>query len=105
MNCSNDSELALLFNSKTYSIAGLINSKTPMSTASLPRAYTLKPDALVRSLLKAGWSQESIAHEINSTQATVSRIFSGKHQDPRYSVVERLRELVMKVDELSSSAC
>lgn len=71
-----------------------------MPTA-LPLAYTLKPDALVRTLLKAGWSQDAIAHEVEATQPTISRILSGRHADPRYSVVEKLRELVVKLDELT----
>jgi len=62
-------------------------------------AYLQKPDELVRSLIRAGWSQEAIASAIDATQPTVSRILSGRHKDPRYSVVEKLRHLVLNLDE------
>jgi predicted transcriptional regulator len=58
---------------------------------------SLKPDQIVAALVRAGLSQEEIAAGANVTQPTVSRIFSGKHKDPRYSVVEKLRDLLRKV--------
>lgn len=64
-----------------------------------PAAYLQKPDELVRTLIRAGWSQEAIASSIDATQPTVSRILSGRHKDPRYSVVEKLRQLVLNLDE------
>lgn len=67
----------------------------------VPTAYTQKPDELVCSLIRAGWSQGEIADAIDATQPTVSRILSGRHKDPRYSVVEKLRQLVLKLDELT----
>lgn len=65
----------------------------------IPTAYTQKPDELVRTLIRAGWSQGEIADAIDATQPTVSRILSGRHKDPRYSVVEKLRHLVLNLDE------
>lgn len=63
--------------------------------------YAKKPDELVRTILRAGWSQEQVAASVDVTQATISRILSGQHKDPRYSVVEKLRELAVKLLELS----
>ncbi len=65
----------------------------------IPTAYTQKPDELVSTLIRAGWSQGEIADAIDATQPTVSRILSGRHKDPRYSVVEKLRHLVLNLDE------
>ncbi len=65
----------------------------------VPTAYTQKPDELVCALIRAGWSQGDIANAIDATQPTVSRILSGRHKDPRYSVVEKLRRLVLNLDE------
>ena len=67
----------------------------------VPPAYTKKPDELVLALIRAGWSQEAIADSINTTQATVSRILSKRHLDPRYSVVEKLRQLVLTLDDFA----
>jgi len=69
---------------------------------SVPPAYTQKPDQLIVSLLRAKWSQEAIADAVGISQPTVSRILSGAHKDPRYSVVERLRQLVLNLDEFSA---
>ncbi len=63
--------------------------------------YTKKPDELVRIIIRAGWSQEEIAASVNVAQPTISRILSGQHKDPRYSVVEKLRELAISLLELS----
>ena len=67
----------------------------------IPATYTQKPDELVRTLIRAGWSQGEIADAIDATQPTVSRILSGRHKDPRYSVVEKLRQLVLNLDEFT----
>lgn len=66
--------------------------------------YSKKPDELVLELRKSGWSQEQIADATGVTQSTISRILSGQHKDPRYSVVERLRELVLNFYELADEA-
>lgn len=62
-----------------------------------------KPDELIRNLIRAGWSQEEVAASLEVTQPTVSRILSGKHKDPRYSVVEKLRNLVLGLEEFSAT--
>ena len=69
----------------------------------IPAAYTQRPDELIRTLIYAGWSQEKIAEYVGTTQPTIHRIYSRK-RDPRYSVVEKLRELVLNMLELTSEA-
>lgn len=66
--------------------------------------YELEPDELVRTLIRAGWSQEAIAASIEATQPTVSRILSGRHKDPRYSVVRKLQTLVLNLSEFQVAA-
>ncbi len=56
------------------------------------------PAQLVRALMGAQWSQQRIADEVGVTQPSISRILSGRHHDPRHSLVERLRELVRDVE-------
>lgn len=70
-----------------------------MATTASP--YVQAPDELVRNLIRAGWSQENIANAIGASQPTVSRILSGRHKDPRYSVVKKLQELVLNLAEFS----
>lgn len=64
-----------------------------------PTPFELEPDELVVALIRAGWSQESIATSVEATQPTISRILSGKHKDPRYSIVKKLRNLVLNLSE------
>ncbi|KDC00150.1 DNA-binding helix-turn-helix protein [Bordetella bronchiseptica D993] len=62
----------------------------PATTPTIPAAYTQRPDELVCALIRAGWSQEQIADATDVSQPTICRIYSGRHKDPRYSVVENL---------------
>ena len=62
------------------------------------------PEQLVRTLIRHRWSQESIAERIGATQPTVSRILSGRHRNPSYRVVERLRELVLALEDFPGRA-
>lgn len=88
-------------NATAYNIAPVVIRKCiPMT---IPPAYLQKPDELVRTLIRAGWSQEAIASSIGVTQPTVSRILSGRHKDPRYSVVEKLRQLVLDLDDFKEA--
>lgn len=48
---------------------------------------------LVRDLLDLGWTQMQIADEIEVTQPTISRLLSGKREDPPASVALPLIEL------------
>lgn len=60
-----------------------------------PAVYAYTPDKLILSLIRSGWSQTQIAVAVDTSQATVSRILSGAHRDPRHSLVEKLRRLVI----------
>jgi len=61
--------------------------------------YSMAPMDMVKTLIKSGWTQPAIADAVGTSQPTVCRILSGKHKDPRYSVVEKLRQLVLELDE------
>lgn len=63
----------------------------------------MTPSKLITNLMKAGWPQAKIAEHIGVSQATVSRILSGKHKNPRYHVVDRLRRLVEEVESFSGN--
>lgn len=63
--------------------------------------YALSPEKLLHLLIANRWSQERIALEVETTQATISRIWSGKHKHPRHSTVDRLRQLVLRLEEFS----
>lgn len=69
------------------------------STPTRSTAYTQAPDQLILTLLRAGWSQERIAHAVGVSQPTICRIYSCRHKNPRYNVVEGLRRIVMSLDE------
>ena len=60
---------------------------------------TMTPAALVAELERAGWPQGRIAEMCDTTQATISRIGKGVHQNPGYLVVDKLRELVAALDD------
>lgn len=66
-----------------------------LSTAEI---YKMTPESLVVHLVRKQWRQEQIAFEADTSQATISRIMSGKHHGTRYAVIERLRELVLKLE-------
>ncbi|WP_197331160.1 helix-turn-helix domain-containing protein [Ralstonia syzygii] len=69
-----------------------------------PSAYTQRPDELICTLIRAGWSQEQIAEATEVSQPTICRIYSGRHKDPRYSVVEKLRQLVLNLNDFQRVA-
>lgn len=48
---------------------------------------------MLRALLRSGLTEESIALAVNVNQSTISRILSGKIQDPKGSVVSRIKHL------------
>ncbi len=50
------------------------------------------PQELVKFLTDAGFSQAVIAERAGVKQPTISRILSGKHDDPKSSVLNRLNE-------------
>jgi predicted transcriptional regulator len=67
-----------------------------------PSIYSQSPDELVRALVRTGWSQYDIANAVDVAQPTISRILSGRHKDPRWRVVEKLRRLVLELDEFAA---
>lgn len=50
----------------------------------------------VQRLIDSGFTQVEIEEKTGVPQATVSRILTGKHADPRSSTVEKLRQLKPK---------
>ena len=48
---------------------------------------------LVVELLGRGFTQQELAAAAQVSQATISRIASGQHKDPKSSTVDRLRLL------------
>lgn len=54
------------------------------------------PREIVQAAIDAGWTQSKIAAESGVPQATISRILSGEHNDPRFSTVEKLRAIKVK---------
>ncbi len=62
--------------------------------------FEMSPVELIDYLIRKGWMQEQIANEVDSTQPTICRIRNGIHKSPRYCLVERLRQLVLRLEEL-----
>lgn len=50
------------------------------------------PQELVRILVEANYSQAVIAEHAGVSQATISRILSGEHDDPKSSVLINLNK-------------
>ena len=55
----------------------------------------MSPQEIVRACIQANFTQEQIAAESGVPQATISRILTGAHSDPRNSTVEKLREFYL----------
>lgn len=47
-------------------------------------------------LMKRGFTEESIALALNVNQSTISRVLSGKTQEPRVTLVNSIRHLFEK---------
>lgn len=74
-------------------------STTKTRTPILPKAFTQKPDELICTLIRAGWTQGQIADASDTTQPTICRIYSGNHKNTSYTIVDKLRQLVINLDE------
>lgn len=70
---------------------------------SIADAYRLPPSELVLILVRLGWTQEQIALEAGTGQATICHILSGKRKHPRYTTVVKLRDLVLRLNDLAPS--
>ncbi|WP_126530470.1 helix-turn-helix transcriptional regulator [Serratia rubidaea] len=62
---------------------------------------TLTPREVVQSLIASGMTQLDIRRETGISQASISRILTGKLADPRVSVATALRALHEKVQKQS----
>lgn len=62
------------------------------------------PQALVKELIDAGYSQAVIAQRAGVKQPTISRILSGEHDDPKSSVLIKLTEFVNDVRAVAATA-
>ena len=58
------------------------------------------PTEIINNLLDRGWTQEAIANEIGTTQATISRIARQQHANPSYLIADALRRLEASLNEL-----
>lgn len=58
------------------------------------------PADLIDYLTSKGWAQEKIALEVGVTQPTICRIRKGDHKQPRHTLVDSLRQLVLRIEEL-----
>ncbi|AMH01855.1 helix-turn-helix domain-containing protein [Serratia liquefaciens] len=59
---------------------------------------SLSPKEIVQSLIASGMTQIDIRRETGISQASISRILTGKLADPRVSVAKALRDLHEKVE-------
>ncbi|MFL4429656.1 helix-turn-helix transcriptional regulator [Serratia marcescens] len=58
---------------------------------------------IVKSLIASGMTQIDIRRETGISQASISRILTGKLADPRVSVAQALRDLHDKVEAQSTA--
>ncbi|WP_164099616.1 helix-turn-helix transcriptional regulator [Serratia marcescens] len=58
---------------------------------------------IVKSLIASGMTQIDIRRETGISQASISRILTGKLADPRVSVAQALRDLHEKVEAQSNA--
>jgi predicted transcriptional regulator len=65
----------------------------------MQRMSTLTPQEIVIALSELGLTQTDIKERTGISQASLSRIYSGKNGDPRLSVVRMLEALYQEVTE------
>ncbi|CAJ0805131.1 hypothetical protein LMG18090_04739 [Ralstonia mannitolilytica] len=54
------------------------------------------PRQRLQAAIESGMTQSEIAAETGVPQATISRILSGEHSDPRYSTAQKVMALKVK---------
>lgn len=59
--------------------------------------YTLTPQEIIIALNELGLTQTDIKDRTGISQASLSRIYSGRNGDPRLSVVRTLEALYQEV--------
>lgn len=62
-------------------------------------AIFITPRQAAEYLIDVGYTQARIAIESSIPQATVSRIATGRHKDPRLSTAQKLIGLALKVKQ------
>jgi predicted transcriptional regulator len=62
------------------------------------------PQQIVQALFDLGLSQPDIEKKTGISQATVSRIHTGKSSDPRSSTVSKLEQLLRAMESQVSDA-
>lgn len=58
------------------------------------------PTEIIVNLLDRGWTQDSIAKAVGTTQATISRIARSRHANTNYQLADALRRLEENLSEL-----
>jgi transcriptional regulator with XRE-family HTH domain len=53
----------------------------------------MSPRRIVAALIASGLSQAKIARTCKTSQATISRLLTGRHQNVSYLLMDRLRAL------------
>ncbi len=76
-----------------------MTTATKTRTQTLPKVFTQAPDELICTLIKAGWTQGQIADASDTTQSTICRIYNSSHKNTSYTIVDKLRQLVINLDE------
>lgn len=65
----------------------------------MEKAIFITPRQAAEYLIDVGYTQARIAIESSIPQATVSRIATGRHKDPRLSTAQKLLGLALKVKQ------
>lgn len=60
------------------------------------------PETIIKNLTANGMTQKDIEEKTGISQATISRIASGKHEDPRFSTTQKLRNLAAEMGLVES---
>lgn len=63
---------------------------------------SLTPKEIVQNLISSGLTQLEIRSRTGISQASISRIVSGKNSDPRLSVIRALENLLIEVKKQST---
>lgn len=63
---------------------------------------SLTPKEIVQNLIASGLTQLEIRSRTGISQASISRIVSGKNSDPRLSVIRALENLLIEVKKQST---
>lgn len=59
----------------------------------------LSPSEIIQQLLDNGFSQMEIERRTGIPQGIISRIYNGKHKDPRTSTTRKLEDLLTELQK------